>query len=119
MSQIELKQVILIRADLKMRRGKEIAQGAHASMKVVLENLEHPDVKAWLASAFAKVVCSVSSEEELLKIVERAKAAGLITALIEDQGRTEFHGVVTPTSAAIGPAPIDSFQDLTDHLTLR
>ena len=26
------KQVIVIRRDLKMRRGKEIAQGAHASM---------------------------------------------------------------------------------------
>ncbi len=27
-----MKQVIVIRRDLKMRRGKEIAQGAHASM---------------------------------------------------------------------------------------
>lgn len=26
------KQVIVIRRDLKMRRGKEIAQGSHASM---------------------------------------------------------------------------------------
>lgn len=28
----EVKQVIVIRRDLGMRRGKEIAQGAHASM---------------------------------------------------------------------------------------
>jgi peptidyl-tRNA hydrolase len=27
-----MKQVIVMRKDLKMRRGKEIAQGAHASM---------------------------------------------------------------------------------------
>jgi peptidyl-tRNA hydrolase len=27
----DVKQVIVIRRDLKMRRGKEIAQGAHAS----------------------------------------------------------------------------------------
>jgi len=29
---IHTKQVIVIRKDLKMRRGKEIAQGAHASI---------------------------------------------------------------------------------------
>ena len=34
----DVKQVIVIRRDLKMRRGKEIAQGAHAS-------------SAWLVSA--------------------------------------------------------------------
>jgi PTH2 family peptidyl-tRNA hydrolase len=29
---VDVKQVLVIRKDLKMRRGKEIAQGAHASM---------------------------------------------------------------------------------------
>ncbi len=31
------KQVIVVRKDLKMRKGKMIAQGAHASMKVFLD----------------------------------------------------------------------------------
>lgn len=30
-----IKQVIIIRKDLKMRRGKEISQGAHASVKCI------------------------------------------------------------------------------------
>ena len=34
-----LKQVILIRKDLKMRRGKEVAQGSHASMAFMTEKI--------------------------------------------------------------------------------
>ena len=33
------KQVIVIRRDLRMRRGKEIAQGAHASMAWLAERV--------------------------------------------------------------------------------
>lgn len=33
------KQVIVMRKDLNMRKGKMIAQGAHASMKVLLDNM--------------------------------------------------------------------------------
>jgi peptidyl-tRNA hydrolase len=29
-----LKQILIIRTDLKMRQGKEISQGAHTSMKM-------------------------------------------------------------------------------------
>lgn len=36
---LKVKQVIVIRRDLKMRRGKEIAQGAHASMKFICDRL--------------------------------------------------------------------------------
>ena len=34
------KQVIAIRKDLKMRRGKEIAQGSHASMAFLTEGAQ-------------------------------------------------------------------------------
>ena len=34
-----IKQVILIRKDLKMRRGKEIAQGSHASMQFIVKQI--------------------------------------------------------------------------------
>ena len=36
---METKQVIVIRKDLKMRKGKMCAQAAHASMKVILNEL--------------------------------------------------------------------------------
>ncbi|KKN36847.1 hypothetical protein LCGC14_0769370, partial [marine sediment metagenome] len=102
--EVIMKQVIVIRKDLKMRRGKEIAQGCHACMKATLENMDHPDVKEWLNGIFKKVVVRVDSEEELLTIYQKALNANLVCSLIQDAGRTEFHGVPTYTTVAVGPA---------------
>lgn len=114
----EFKQMIVMRKDLNMRKGKMIAQGAHASMKALLENMDHPSVKAWLSQAFAKIAVSVDSEEELLAVMEKARSAGLITALITDAGRTEFNGVPTNTCIAIGPATNEALYPITGHLKL-
>ena len=113
------KQVILIRKDLNMSRGKECAQCCHASMAVTLENMDHPHVIAWLSGAFAKVALVVNSEEELLELCDAATKSGIINRTIEDQGRTYFHGVPTLTVAAIGPGPIEEIDNITGHLKLR
>src|SRR5271157_6246907 len=39
-SNYSVKQVIVMRKDLNMRKGKMIAQGAHASMKAILYQME-------------------------------------------------------------------------------
>lgn len=114
-----MKQVLLIRKDLNMRRGKEIAQGAHASMKATLENLNDPRVLAWLSSSFAKIALVVESEDELLDLYAKAKAKSLITALITDSGKTEFGGVPTNTVVAIGPDEAEAIDAITGHLKLR
>jgi len=114
----KLKQIIVIRKDLNMRRGKQISQGAHASMKVVLENMEHPNVKNWLSEAFTKICVSVDSEQELLDLYQKAQDAGMIVALIEDSGLTEFHEVLTKTCIAIGPEYSDDLAPITGHLKL-
>ena len=113
-----MKQVIVIRKDLKMRRGKEIAQGCHASMKATLENMNHPDVKKLLKGPIAKIVVWVDSEEELLAIYQKALNANLVCSLIQDAGRTEFHGVPTYTTVAVGPAKDDRIDQVTGHLKL-
>lgn len=115
----ERKQVILVRRDLGMRRGKEIAQGAHASLMAALNNLDHPHTKAWMAGQYAKVVLSVDGEDELKRLHHEAREAGLISSLITDAGRTEFGGVPTLTTAAIGPAFGADIDPLTGHLKLR
>jgi len=121
------KQVIVIRRDLRMRRGKEIAQGAHASMAWLAERvlarltpagtadqvqLSEAE-RAWLTSSFRKVTVKVGSEPELLAVYEKALEAGLAAHLITDRGLTEFGGVPTRTCLGIGP----DYDDLIDPVT--
>lgn len=117
-SMTKLQQVIVIRKDLNMRKGKMVAQGAHASMKAVLENQQDYRVKSWLSDKFTKICVSVDSEDELLLVYGKAKLSGFICALIEDSGLTEFDGVSTLTCCAIGPAKKEELQSITGHLKL-
>lgn len=127
------KQVIVMRKDLGMRKGKMIAQGAHASLKAVLDAgaLEHRDAEgprftialddamaAWLGGRFTKVCVSVGSEVELEAIMAKARTAGVRAALIVDAGVTEFRGVPTKTCCAIGPAWDDEVDAITGALPL-
>ena len=118
------KQVIVMRRDLGMRRGKEIAQGAHASMIWLALSIRQPGYtfteaeRRWLDGAFTKVCVRVDSEEELLAVVQKAKEAGVLVQLCVDAGRTEFHGVPTPTCCAVGPDFPDRIDPITGHLRL-
>ena len=121
------KQVIVIRRDLKMRRGKEIAQGAHASMAWLRQRVmphltqagraDHlqfsPAERAWLDVSMRKVTVKVGSEQELLDVYDQAIAAGLVVEMITDRGLTEFGGVPTRTCLAVGP----DYDELIDPVT--
>ncbi len=129
---MNVKQVIVIRKDLKMRRGKEIAQGAHASMAWLTNRLRARPAdeegqrratldeaeSAWVDGSFAKVCVQVDSEQELREIFEAARAAQIASELIVDSGRTEFGGVPTPTCCAVGPALSERIDLITGHLRL-
>lgn len=67
---------------------------------------------------FTKVVVTVNGEEELLDIYKKAKEAGLIAALITDNGLTEFNGVPTNTVVAVGPDLPENLNKVTGHLKL-
>jgi PTH2 family peptidyl-tRNA hydrolase len=122
------KQVVVIRKDLGMRKGKFVAQGCHASEMAVFgrgyiqdNELRIPldaDIGPWLLGLFAKAVVYVQSEAELRDVYERALAAGLPCALIEDSGLTEFHRVPTLTAVAVGPALIEKVNRITGELPL-
>jgi PTH2 family peptidyl-tRNA hydrolase len=104
-----VKQLIIIRRDLKMRRGKEIAQGAHASMMFLMRLLKDPDAhmsKAqaeWIEGSFTKVVLQVADGVTLLACYQRACMNEIEAHLVTDNGTTEFGGVRTNTAVAIGP----------------
>lgn len=129
------KQVIVMRSDLKMPKGKLVSQGAHASMAALLNQaLVHPledssikeiviplsnsPLKDWLTDSFTKVVVKVNSEEELLSVYQQAQKQGLICSLIKDNGTTVFNGVPTLTCCAIGPDDIEKINQITGHLSL-
>lgn len=103
-----MKQVIVVRADLKLPKGKAAAQAAHASVEAVLRSAGSADgrakVKAWRQAGMAKVVLKADDESALLRLNQQAKEAGLTTAVISDAGRT----VVEPgTRTCLGAGPDD------------
>ena len=97
-----------------MRKGKAVAQGAHASMGAILAQMTRDGDKMtldltdqrlapWITGQFKKICVSVNSEAELLAVYEQARSADIVCSLIQDSGLTEFGGVKTYTAVAIGP----------------
>ena len=72
----------------------------------------------WLSGSFTKVCLSCDSEQELLDLHAKAKAAGILCSLIKDAGKTEFGGVPTYTAIAIGPDYPENIDPITGHLKL-
>lgn len=134
---MRVKQVIVIRKDLGMRRGKEIAQGSHASSMWLMKRMEagfmpprnfsgselHCLVlseaeKRWLGGEHRKVVCQVQDETTLRAIHQLGLEAGLESHLVTDLGATEFNGVPTVTACALGPDSAERIDPITGHLKL-
>lgn len=128
---MKIKQVIVIRADLKVRRGKEIAQGCHSSLAFLTRQLQGSNfssgqyiihltdvAKQWIDTDFRKIVVRVDSEAELLEIESKAKEAGVECHLVTDNGLTEFHGIPTTTCLALGPDESEKIDAITGHLKL-
>jgi PTH2 family peptidyl-tRNA hydrolase len=119
--QRDTKQVIVMRTDLGMRKGKMIAQGAHASLAVFTReyaNKTQSYTRQWLDNNFAKICVGTDSEESLDDLVKQAKDAGMPVMKIIDCGRTEFGGVPTATCIAIGPYWSDEIDKITGDLKL-
>lgn len=120
----DLKQLIVLRTDLrntdghKIRTGKLIAQGAHASVAAVLPNQDDPRVVEWLANSFTKVCVGANSADDLDDLYLQALTAGLIASRIVDNGTTEFGGIPTLTCIAIGPDTAENLAPITGHLQL-
>lgn len=127
----DIRQVIVVRKDLNMRKGKMAAQVAHAAMAFLVDKLhsvteDGPEFRVllsshqeeWLFGLHTKICVGVDSEEELKEVMHKATVAGLPVYPVTDAGLTEFHGEPTLTCAAIGPAPKDRFEDITGHLKL-
>ena len=142
-SSYKAKQMIVMRRDLRMRKGKIAAQAGHACVEATLMALaregrldevrltpdegwvylEHPagevmPLSDWFDAGVAKVCVYVDSEEELLDIADQGREQGFLVALIKDAGFTEFHGEPTFTCLAFEPLPAEKIDPITGELPL-
>ena len=111
-----MKQVILIRNDLKMPKGKLATQASHSSVEAALKS-DKEKIKEWRREGMKKVVLKVESEKELIHYNQIAKDSGLVTSLITDAGKT-FFKEPTKTCLAIGPDKDEKIDKITGKLKL-
>lgn len=110
------KQVIIVRQDLKLPKGKLAAQVGHACVDAVLKS-DQKLVNAWKSTGMAKIVLKVKDLKELKEYQQLAKENKLVNALITDGGKT----VVAPgtvTCLAIGPDLEEKVDKITHNLKL-
>ncbi|MDG6989083.1 MAG: peptidyl-tRNA hydrolase [Nitrososphaerota archaeon] len=113
-----MKQVIVVRSDLKMGKGKIAAQVAHASLSAAEMAQRKPAwYEVWKEEGQAKVVLRTQSEAELRELFQRARRAGLPAALVEDRGLTQVEPG-TVTCLGIGPGPDGEIDEITGNLRL-
>jgi PTH2 family peptidyl-tRNA hydrolase len=113
-----LKQVIIVRADLGMGKGKIAAQVGHACV-LGAENVRKSKPEwfsKWWAGQ-AKIVLKVNSETELEKIKHDVIEMGLPWAEVTDAGHTQI-APGTFTCLSIGPAPEEQIDKITSELKL-
>jgi len=111
---MSLKQVIAVRGDLKLGKGKTAAQVAHASVSAADKS---PWKREWISGGQKKTVVKCSGEKELLELMKEAGRLGLPLSLVEDAGLTQIPPG-TKTCLGIGPAPEEQVDKVTGKLKL-
>ena len=123
-----MKQYLIVRSDLNMRKGKIASQCCHASNAIIIDNIKQNKLKwiirllaypifrkwifegdliKWLNGSFTKIVLGTHKTDESKKLFDRlyylCQEYGYPCFLVEDMGLTEFHGVKNKTVLGIGP----------------
>jgi peptidyl-tRNA hydrolase, PTH2 family len=119
MSKEEIKQVIVIRTDLNMGKGKAVAQGCHGSVLATLRAIDKhkPWYDKWYKNGMKKVVCKIDNQKDLEEMYKVALDLDLPAAIINDAGHTQLPPGTT-TSITIGPAPENRIDSITGQLKL-
>ena len=111
-----MKQVMIVRTDLKMRKGKIAAQCCHGSLGSY-KKTDPKKIRKWENEAYAKVVLKVQTKEELLELKKLADEKNISNYLVIDAGRTQI-----PTSSitvlALGPDEDEIIDEVTGDLKL-
>ena len=119
LDEFKYKQVIAVRTDLRMKRGKLAAQVGHAAVSAAEEarELKPRWWQTWLNEGQCKVTTKAKSLAELLELRSKAIQMKLPYSLIRDKGLTQLPPN-TITCLGIGPAPTKQIDEITGHLSL-
>ncbi|MBI2583582.1 MAG: peptidyl-tRNA hydrolase [Candidatus Aenigmarchaeota archaeon] len=113
---MQLKQVIVLRADIKMSRGKAAAQAAHASVSA-LDDVPPSLLQLWKRQGQKKIVLKAKDRDELINLQDKCENLKIPHALISDAGLTEIsRGTIT--ALGIGPDKEERINKVTGSLSL-
>jgi len=117
--EFKYKQVIVVRTDLKMGKGKLSAQVGHAAVSAAEEARKKNSEwwQAWLKEGQCKVAVKVKNLAEILKLEREAIQMKLPHSLITDRGLTQLPPA-TVTCLGIGPALSTDINKITGKLPL-
>jgi PTH2 family peptidyl-tRNA hydrolase len=113
------KQVLVVRLDLEMGRGKMAVQCAHAAISASEEarNHLHSWWQSWIDEGQLKVALKVQDLGSILELERKGRAKGLPVHVVRDKGLTQIPPG-TITCLGLGPAPSDLVDSLTGNLPL-
>ncbi|KFK29900.1 hypothetical protein AALP_AA7G193000 [Arabis alpina] len=115
----ELKMVLVVRQDLKMRTGKIASQCAHAATGMYAELMQSDRylLRRWEECGQPKIVVTCKNQQEMNKVTEAAESVGLPTFVVADAGRTQVVAG-SRTVLAVGPGPKELVDSITGRLAL-
>lgn len=128
-----MKQVIVMRTDLNMRKGKMVVQAAHAVLACCIGSnitirIHSPggEINAdnqvkfnkWVADGMTKICLKGKDEAHIKELHKAAQDAGIAAYTVTDAGKTEFNGIPTITCLAIGPDHDEAIDKITGELEL-
>ena len=113
---MKYKQVLVVRKDLKMSKGKTAVQVAHGAIGAMLDT-DGFTVSAWLQEGGKKVVVAVEDEAVIKNLIELANEHELPMYVVRDFGLTELEPD-TLTVLGIGPATNARIDPVTSQLKM-
>ncbi len=111
-----MKQVIVVRDDIGMSRGKLAAQCCHASLNAA-KKAKKAALASWEKIGQKKIVLRAKDEKEIMKIADGCKEARIPFYVVSDAGLTEL-APGTVTAIGIGPETEEKINRITGSLPL-